>query len=254
MTKRYNACTLKVSKLTIVKNDTEETRMIYGYVRVSTAKQKVERQIYNIKQTYPDAVIIDEAYTGTSMERPKWCKLIKAVKPGDTIVFDEVSRMARTAEEGVDAYMKLYSNGINLVFLKEPHISTEVYRQTLESGVKLTGTDVDCVLRGINEYLMILAKKQIEIAFNMAEQEVDYLHMRIKEGIARRKAAGEQVGREGGSSITTQKEVRTKEIIKRYSKDFQGTLKDTEVIKLAGVTRNTYYKYKKKLLEENTSL
>ena len=86
--------------------------MIYGYVRVSTVKQKVERQIANIKKEYPAAVIIDEAYTGTSMSRPKWNKLIKALKPGDTIVFDEVSRMARTAQEGFETYLELYNKGL----------------------------------------------------------------------------------------------------------------------------------------------
>ena len=43
---------------------------VYGYVRVSTLKQKVERQIANIKKEYPNAVIIDESYTGTSYKKP----------------------------------------------------------------------------------------------------------------------------------------------------------------------------------------
>ena len=119
---------------------------VYGYVRVSTLKQKVERQIANIKKEYPNAVIIDESYTGTSMDRPKWNKLVKALKPGDTVIFDEVSRMARNAQEGFETYLDLYNRGINLVFLKERHIDTEVYRQTLNNHITLTGTDVDCIL------------------------------------------------------------------------------------------------------------
>lgn len=221
----------------------------YGYVRVSTLKQKVERQIANIKKVYPAAVIIDESYTGTSMDRPKWNRLIKALKPGDTIIFDEVSRMARTAQEGFETYLELYNRGINLVFLKERHIDTEVYRQTLNNHIALTGTDVDCILQGVNEYLMILAKKQIEIAFNTAEQEVDYLHMRVREGIARAKAEGKQIGRAEGSRIETKKAQQAKQEIMKHSKDFNGSLNDIDCMKLTGLSRNTYYKYKREIKE-----
>lgn len=221
----------------------------YGYVRVSTLKQKVERQISNIKKEFPNAVIIDEAYTGTSMSRPRWNKLVKTLKPGDTVIFDEVSRMARTAQEGFETYLDLYNKGINLVFLKERHIDTEVYKQTFNNHIALTGTDVDCVLRGVNEYLMILAKKQIEIAFNTAEQEVDYLHMRVKEGMARARAEGKQIGRAEGSRIETKKAVAMKEKIVKMSKDFNGNMADKEIIETLGIARNTFYKYKGQIKE-----
>ena len=64
---------------------------IYGYCRVSTPKQRIERQIDNIKALYPEAVILKEAYTGRTTSRPEFDKLIRKVKPGDKIVFDEVS-------------------------------------------------------------------------------------------------------------------------------------------------------------------
>lgn len=54
----------------------------YGYCRISTNKQSIERQVRNIKSTYPDAVIVQEAYTGTTMDRREWDKLRKAVRPG----------------------------------------------------------------------------------------------------------------------------------------------------------------------------
>ena len=111
----------------------------------------------------------------------------------------------------------------------------------------LTGTDVDCILQGVNEYLMILAKKQIEIAFNTAAQEVEYLHMRVSEGIARRKAAGKPVGRTEGSTIETKKAKQAKKEIMKHSKDFNGSLNDIDCMKLTGLSRNTYYKYKRQL-------
>lgn len=38
---------------------------VYGYCRISTGKQNIERQIRNIKTEYPEAFIIEEVYTGT---------------------------------------------------------------------------------------------------------------------------------------------------------------------------------------------
>ena len=111
---------------------------VYGYCRISTVKQNIERQIANIKKEFPDAVIITEEYTGTTVDRPKWNKLCKQLKEGDTVVFDEVSRMSRNAEEGFKLYEELYNRGVNLIFIKERHIDTEVYKQTLRNGVEMT--------------------------------------------------------------------------------------------------------------------
>lgn len=88
--------------------------------------------------------------------REKWLKLIKNVRQGDRIVFDSVSRMSRDAEEGFTAYEELYHRGIDLVFLKEPHINTSVYKKAMESGIEMTGTTVDYILEGVNKYMLAL--------------------------------------------------------------------------------------------------
>lgn len=63
---------------------------IYGYCRISTAKQSIDRQIRNIKAEYPTTHIVQEAYTGTSIFRPEWLKLYRILKSGDMVVFDSV--------------------------------------------------------------------------------------------------------------------------------------------------------------------
>lgn len=223
---------------------------VYGYCRISTVKQNIERQIANIKKEFPDAVIITEEYTGTTVDRPKWNKLCKQLKEGDTVVFDEVSRMSRNAEEGFKLYEDLYNRGVNLIFIKERHIDTEVFKQTLQNNIAMTGTDVDVILEGVNKYLMILAKKQIEIAFQTAQAEVDFIHQRTSEGVRRAQAEGKQVGRLAGSKVETKKAKASKEVIRKHSKDFDGTLSDADVIKLTGLARNSYYKYKRELKAE----
>ena len=96
------------------------TRRTYGYCRISTKEQSIERQRTNIKRVYPDAILIEDEYTGTKIEgRRNFEKLIKTVKRGDLIVFDSVSRMSRNAEDGIRLYKDLYNNGVELVFLKD---------------------------------------------------------------------------------------------------------------------------------------
>lgn len=220
---------------------------IYGYARISTSKQNIERQVRNIEREYPRAVIIREAYTGTKLDRKAWGKLFSTVQAGDTIVFDSVSRMSRNADDGFAAYEELYTRGVNLVFLKEPHISTATYKRVLERSVPMTGTSVDYILAGINRYLLELAREQIRLAFEQAEKEVEDLHQRTKEGIETARLNGKQIGQRQGAKLTTKKSMSAKEVITRHSKDFGGTLSDAEVMKLAGLARNTYYKYKREL-------
>ena len=195
--------------------------------------------------------MVEEVFTGTKMyERKKLQQLLKKVKPGDTIVFDSVSRMSRDADEGFRLYEELYNKGINLVFLKEPHINTDTYKSTLASSVPLTDTEVDFILEGINKYLMALAKQQIKLAFLQAEKEVQDLRQRTREGLITAKLNGKQVGCVKGTKLTTKKSIAAKKQIRKYSKDFEGTLKDTEVMKLIGISRNSYYKYKRELNTE----
>ncbi|MDE7165137.1 MAG: recombinase family protein [Clostridiales bacterium] len=228
---------------------------VYGYVRVSTRKQKLDRQTTNILSAYHTAIIKSEFYTGTTVIRPEWDKLKKKLHSGDTVVFDSVSRMSRNADEGFIDYQELFDAGVRLVFLKEPHINTEVYKQSIAKtfGIEVsTGNEaVDEYFAGnmelINRLLMKLAQQQIKLAFEQAEKEVADLHQRISEGIRESKLKGTQVGLAKGTSLTTRKSLDCKNIIKMHSKTFGGSLSDEETIKLCGCSRNTYYKYKREM-------
>ena len=224
---------------------------VYGYCRISRKQQSIERQIRNILGQYPDAEIIQEAFTGTKIEgRDKWNALYKQVREGDTIVFDSVSRMSRNADDGIMLYMDLYQRGVNLVFLKEHHIDTETYKSALDNKIKMTGDDVDLILQGVNQYLVKLAEKQIRLAFEQAEKEVQDLRQRTREGIETAKINGKQVGAVEGKKLTTKKSMSAKEIIKKHNKSFGGTLTNEETWKLAGISKMTFYKYLKEIEEE----
>lgn len=223
----------------------------YGYCRISRKEQSIDRQVRNIAAVYPDAHIIKEAYTGTKVEgRKEFERLLKQVKKDDTIIFDSVSRMSRNAAEGVELYEHLYAAGVNLVFLKERHIDTATYKKALQDAVPMTGTNVDIILQAINEYLKILRREQIVLAFAQAEKEVTDLRQRTREGIETARLKGKQIGQKPGNTLTVKKEAPAKDIIRKHSKSFYGTLNDIEVMKLAEVSRNTYYKYKRELVIE----
>ena len=226
---------------------------VYGYCRISTAKQSIDRQVRNILASFPNADIRKEVYTGTKYQgREELKKILDKVQTGDTIVFDSVSRMSRNADEGIKLYFELYNKGVNLVFLKENYINTETYKSTLTNQIGLTGDDVDLILEGVNRYLVKLAEKQIRIAFEQSEKEVTDLHERTKEGIETARLSGKDVCGtvNKGKTYTVKKSEQAKEIIKKHSKSFGGTLGNAELMKLAGITEPTLLKYKKEIRQE----
>ena len=232
---------------------------VYGYCRISTPQQNIERQVRNISDAYPSAHIVREVYTGTASQgRRELDKLLHVVQAGDTIVFDSVSRMSRSAEEGCALYEALYNRGVTLCFLKEPHINTDTYKQALqrqvssspETGSAATDRFVAGVMDALNRYTADLAAEQIRLAFAQAQKEVDDLHRRTAEGIETARRNGKQIGQVAGRKLNVKKAKPAKEIIRKHNVSFGGTLNDSECITLAGISRNTYYKYKRELLAE----
>ncbi|MCR2047180.1 recombinase family protein [Acetatifactor muris] len=220
----------------------------YGYCRISTGKQNIERQVRNIQTAYPESIIVRETYTGTKFQgRKELEKLLEKVHPGDTIIFDSVSRMSRDSEEGFQLYEELFHKDVSLVFLKEPHINTETYRRAMTNQVALTGDKVDLILDGVNHYLMELAREQIRIAFEQAQKEVSDLHQRTREGIETARLNGKQIGHPRGATYETKKSKAAKEIILRHNRSFGGSLTDAETMRQAGISRKSFYKYKKEL-------
>ena len=232
---------------------------VYGYCRISRKQQNIERQIRNIKAAYPEAIIVQEAYTGTKIEgRREFEKLLKGVSSNDTLVFDSVSRMSRNAKEGFALYQSLLQRGVELVFLKEPHINTATYREAAEKQISAVQTGDEAtdellasITNGINRYILRLAERQIELAFAQAEKEVSDLHQRTREGLATAKLAGKQIGGVPGKKLNVKKAETAKALIRKYSRDFDGTLSDIDVIKLVNVSRNSFYKYKKQIQLES---
>lgn len=229
--------------------------MVYGYCRISTKKQSIERQIRNIKAVYPNAVIVEEAYTGTSVNRPEWNKLYKKLKENDIIIFDSVSRMSRNASEGFSLYKELFDRNIHLVFLKERHIDTEAYREALNgiisqsftSGDEAADELVNAIMAAVNKFMMNKVEQDIYKAFEQSEKEVEDLRHRTREGMETARSNGKQIGTVKGTTHETKKSKIAKPMIVKYSRDFEGNLSDKDCMKLIKIASNTYYKYKREL-------
>lgn len=223
----------------------------YGYCRISTKQQSIDRQIRNIKAVYPDAIIITESFTGTTLNRPEWKKLYNKLKKGDIVVYDSVSRMSRDADEGVDLYMELFNKGIELEFLKESHINTEIYKTTVAQTIGTTGNDIaDIYIEATNKVIRLLAEKQIRLAFEQAEKEVEDLHQRTREGIETARLNGKQIGQKQGAKLTTKKSVEAKKLIRKHNKTFGGSLTNEETWTLIGISKMTFYKYLREMKEK----
>ena len=245
---------------------------IYGYCRISTPKQNIERQIRNILREFPSAKIIQETFSGSKFQgRRELEKLIRNIHAGDTIIFDSVSRMSRNAEEGFALYEQLYNQGVNLVFLKEPHINTDTYRKILQekkislnqiSGDEATDKLMQSIINALNDYILTLAKRQIQLAFIQSPKEIDDLHQRTQEGIETARRNGKQIGQQKGRVLHIRKKSPIQQLILKYSKNFNGSNSDREVIAIINsspnpdarsqrlhVSLNTYYKYKAELRE-----
>ncbi len=229
----------------------------YAYCRVSTQRQSLARQIENVTKVYPKAKIYTDKWTGKTMDRPNWNILYRLVKPGDLIVFDSVSRLSRDAESGAALYMELYERGIELKFLNEPHIDTSEYRQAANESVQLVGNEIaDLYIEATNKVLKILARRQVVAAFEQAQKERDDIAKRVKDGMraavikAAEHGEDKKYGAVEGKKLTTKKSIYAMDAIRTHSKDFGGSLNDSDCMVLAKCSRNSYYKYKAAIREE----
>lgn len=220
--------------------------MIYGYARVSTKTQKLDRQITNLTKAGTEK-LFTEKFTGTTDQRPQWQKLLKAVMSGDTIIFDSVSRMSRNADDGVKDYFDLIEKGINVQFLNEPHINSDVYGQTMEAAQAVKADDTtlnDTLLAGVRAYMQALAEKQIRIAFEQAEKEAKDIKTRVKQGLA---ASDKQGGAPEGNQRAAK--IRPDDKIKHFI-SMHDTVNKSDLARYLGVSRPTAIKWLKELQGE----
>ncbi len=209
----------------------------FSYKRIST-KEKLDKQSYNRQEkslkAYAEHNNIqyllefkDDA-SGSSFERTDWVKLEKILREDDSIVFKDISRFTRQAEEGYAKYMELMSKKINLIFLDNPTVSTDYIKQLCDVANKQ-----DLVAKTALESTI---KLLLIVELDRVEKEREITVQRIKQGIA---ASSKKSGRKFDS--TDKLTDKLKQDIEKFLID--RSIKQIDLMKKHDISRNTLKKY-----------
>lgn len=210
----------------------------FAYMRISTKeerrKQKFTRQ-ESALNTYAKNHNIEYVFqfrddaSGKSFDnRIEWMRLEKIIKPGDTIVFKDITRFTREAEKGYQKYMRLMSSDINLIFLDNPTLSTDYIRNLI-----VTANSMNFLEKTINE---MLVKVLLAAELTRAEQERLTLSQRTKDGMV---ASPNKAGRKVGQIDKLTESL--KDDIKAYLSD--RSVRQIDLMKKHQISRNTLKKY-----------
>ena len=216
----------------------------YSYMRISTKesndKQSFNRQEKSLKAYAENNKIeytlsFKDDCTGSTFDRPNWIKLEKIIQAGDTIVFKEISRFTRQAEEGYKKYMQLMQKGINLIFIDNPTVSTDYVKQLIS-----TSTKFDLVTKTAMEGMI---KLLLIVELDRVQKEREIIVKRIKQGIqASNKKSGRKVG--NLDKMTDELKADIKEFLSNRS------IKQVDLMKKHNISRNTLKKYIKIIQNE----
>lgn len=210
----------------------------YSYMRISTEEerglQKFTRQ-KNALQRYAKENNIEyllefqEDKSGKDFTgRTQWQKLESIVQSGDTIVFKDVCRFTRQAEQGYTKYMELLNKGVDLIFIDNQTISTPYIKQLLNVA-KEQNLVAKTSLESTVKLLLI-------VELDRAEQERLTTVQRIKDGIA---ASSKKSGRPTGKLDKMTDEL--KKDIELFLND--RTVKQIDLMRKHNLSRNTLKKY-----------
>lgn len=149
---------------------------IYGYIRVSTREQNDSRQrIAMHREGIPDERIFLDKQSGKDFERTQYRKLMRKLKPGDTLVLKSIDRLGRNYEEILEQWRIITKEKqVDVVVLDMPLLDTR-------KGRDLTGT--------------LIADIVLQLLSYVAQTEREFIHQRQAEGIAAAKEKGVQFGR-----------------------------------------------------------
>lgn len=173
---------------------------IFGYARVSTEAQNLDRQLDMLRQ-YGVDYIYNEKMTGTKRNRPELEKLIDRITEGDTVVVESLSRLGRSTKDLIELTEIFQSKNVNLVSLKE----------AIDTSTP-TGKLLFTLMSAIAQF------------------ERDVIADRTREGLRSARARGRTGGRPKTDSEAVKKAVklyRTEKYSLREIQELTGVKKDT---------------------------
>ncbi|OKZ69760.1 MAG: resolvase [Clostridiales bacterium 36_14] len=218
----------------------------FSYMRISTkeerGKQKYTRQENSLEryarnQGIDYVIQFREDASGKSfINRSEWNRLEKIIQSSDTIVFKDITRFTREAENGYAKYMELMSKGINLVFLDNPTLSTDYIKNLI-----VTSKNMNFLEKTISE---MLVKVLLAAELTRAEQERLTISQRTRDGMA---ASPNKAGRKLGQLDKMTEALKND--IRRYLTD--KSIKQVDLMNKYKISRNTLKKYISLLADTN---
>lgn len=211
--------------------------MVYGYHRVSTAEQHLDRGIEEIENYCKNNAlklekIFCDKQTGKNFDRPRYQVLREDVlRSGDVLIITELDRLGRDKISTLKEIRFFQENGIRLMVLELP--------TTLMDMSAMDNKLATLMLQTINNMM-------IELFASMAEAELDKKQKRQREGIEQMKNRGEwdRYGRPAAMDFSVFKEA--------YQQVIDGSKKPFELMRELGLTKSTFYRYKQRFEEENS--
>ena len=204
---------------------TKESSDKQSFQRQNKALEKYA-EINNLK--YNSRTVFKDDTSGATFNRDDWKALESILKEGDTIIFKEISRFTRQAEEGYEKYMYLMNKGIHLVFLDNPTVSTDYIKQ-LTNIANSQELVTKTALEGTIKLLLI-------VELDRVQKEREIFIQRIKQGI---EASDKKSGRKFGQLDKMSDDL--KEDIKLFLSD--RSIKQVDLMRKYNISRNTLKKY-----------
>jgi len=201
--------------------------MVYGYIRVSTDRQTVENQRFEIKKFCKQETIkvdywIEETISGTKdIDKRKLGELLTRLQKGDILICSELSRLGR--------------NLLMIMSILNECMKNEIQVWTIKDNYRL-GSDI--------------SSKVLAFAFSLsAEIERNLISQRTKEALARKKAEGVHIGRPKGVLSKTVKLTGKEDEIKKLLQQGKSQVK---ISKELNVSRGTLIRFMKRhKIEQN---
>lgn len=213
----------------------------FSYMRISTREER-EMQKYNRqekaleKYAQDHEIELKDVYqfrddvSGKSFEnRAEWNRMERLVQPGDTIIFKDITRFTREAENGYKKYMELLNKNINLVFIDNPTISTDYIKTMMGIAQKQENR---IAKKSLNDTIELL----ILVELDRAEREREIIVQRIRDGL---KASNKKAGRKPGQLDKLTDELQADIVL--YLAD--RSIKAVDLMKKHNISRNTFKKY-----------
>lgn len=215
--------------------------MLYGYARVSSREQNLERQIAALLDAgVEERNIFREKKSGKNFQdREEYQKLLNVLNVGDTIILTELDRLGRNMQEIEKEYQRLVvGRGCNLKFLKEDFLST-----TSSGDNPLFKDVVQPILLKLMGYM---AEKEREKTLQRQRDAYNNMQKDAKGRLITK--AGKVIGRQARYETLKEDE---KKLIKDW---INGKISCLRVSKILTISRPTLYKIKKEYLEEEIKL